>query len=309
MTVEEFRKKVNEINEPSDLEWLLSLYGKLINGKYYKYITFQDANHTTIGFNDNSLYILEGKEMFYFSQDGLVSTNAYMFILDNVLGLNTDDEFYKLYFKACGYQCLLDETKSPTVKDIIKRFIDNKCSVVNIFTTDDYTSVTVSGRKRNNSDFEYRVIGTTKEDVIELVTLLRIKPYINKKDIFDAGYIKPDSCRKPSTQDIIDSYNDYKDCNYDDSININNDPYDDMKVVIHDEDNYKDTVLILQSDDDYSTEMLEDSYGLKLKLYNHEEELWMYSDLPESFDYEKFINCLYDKRYVDLSDYSFFRME
>lgn len=313
MTVTEFREKLTKIDDINDLEWLLRLYGKIAEGNRYKYISFQDSNNTTIGFNENTLYILEGKELLYYldlkENHGQIPMNLKVFILDNVLGLNTDDEFYKLYFKAYGYESILNEAKSSVVKEIIETFIYNRISVVNIFVSENYKSVTVSGRKRNNTDFECNVRGTTKEDIIELVTLLRIKPYINKKDIFES-YHRPEVKKTTSVNEIMDSYNEYKESVYDESISADDKSvYDDMTIKIYDELNNSDMSLVIQSDDDFKTSGREDSYGLRLKIYNYEEELWMYTDLPESFNMVKFRDELELKRYVDLSQYSFFREE
>lgn len=313
MTISEFRKKLTEIEDINDLEWLLRLCGKVVEGNRSKYISFQDSNNTTIGFNENGLYILEGKDLLYYLDLKMnydqIPAKLKVFILDNVLGLNTDDEFYKLYFKAYGYESILHEAKSPIVKEIIESFIYNRVSIVNIFVSEDYKSVTVSGRKRNNTDFESNVRGTSKEDIIELVTLLRIKPYINKKDIFES-YHRPEVKKTTSVNEIMDSYNEYKESVYDESISADDKSvYDDMTIKIYDELNNSDMSLVIQSDDDFKTSGREDSYGLRLKVYNYEEELWMYTDLPESFNYIKFMDELESKRYVDLSQYSFFREE
>lgn len=224
VTFEDCRNKLNNISTTSQLEEILKVFTRIIEGEHYYYATIGDW---TIGWSDNlcSIYILENKELVEYTriENGKINNITINFILDNILKLNTD-AFYKFYFKKYGYESLVDHCKSNIVKNILNQFITSKATMRNIFISEEYNSITISGNKKNGTDYECNTLGCTKEDIKELIQLVRITPHINKKSIF-SDYDKP---YKPyfGTPDstIKNAYNEYKnycDCEEERIRNIN----------------------------------------------------------------------------------------
>ena len=223
---EECRQMLNSISTLLELEEILKVYGKINNGEYYNYITINDW---TIGwsYDNNSIYVLSGKELIDYSK---LSSGAdpilISFILDEVLKLDTD-EFYKFFFRKYGYDSIISECKSKVVKDILNQFVKSKARIKNIFVSENYTSVTVSGVKRNGTDFECNVMYCDRSDIIELIELTRIKPHINKITLSTFNvYTKNNRLSNVTSEEIMDSYNEYKDCEFDQSVS-NDDVVDD----------------------------------------------------------------------------------
>ncbi len=209
------RKELNNISTISEIKEVLKVYGRIINGKMYKYMSFNDY---TIGFTDDTIYILKGKELLGISteESGKLPATTVNYILDTILRLDTD-EFYKFYFRKYGYESIIEDCQSTVVKNILLQFSTSKCRIKNIFVSEDYTSMTISGVKRNGTDYECNIMCCDKADVIELIELTRIKPYVNKRKVFDS-YDRP---YKPyfgaSDTMIKDAYKEYKDyCSCDD---------------------------------------------------------------------------------------------
>lgn len=199
--IKECRDAVNNIKYIDELEDVLKVFNKIrIGCDNMKTIAL--PNEYTVGwcrrrfekFIKGCIYILNGRELIKFSplnEDGLICDKEVIdFILDDILSLNTDS-FYKFYFKKYGYETILDEIKSENVKIIFNEFISNHAIMNNIFTLDTYSSVTISGTKRNGTDYEYRLVGCNKADILELVEITRIKPYINKRESYNTDYIRP----------------------------------------------------------------------------------------------------------------------
>ena len=219
--VKECRDAINNITNIDELEEALKVFNKVrIGCGNMKTVIL--PNDYTVGwckrrfekFNDGCIYILHGRELVRFSalsEGGSVSEDIVDFILDDILNLNTD-EFYRFYFKKYGYESVIDTVKSENVKIILNEFISNNAIMNNIFTLDTYNSVTISGTKLpSGMDFEYRLVGCSKADIVELVEIVRIKPYINKRGSFDTDYVKPfNPYYGVSSSKITESYLEYK---------------------------------------------------------------------------------------------------
>lgn len=232
--IQEFRDTINSIQTMDELvENVLSCCGhKIHKGKIFNYINLSNFNYIcgdiTIAWTYNSyeglryglMYILHGIELvksYYFeSEVHDIPQSIIEYILDDVFKLNTSEAFYRFYFGKFGYMSIADDVKSELVKEILDHFTTNGITMLNIFINDKYTSITISGRKRNGTDYEYNHMGCTKDDIIELIEVTRIKPHINRKSDFYYHSRPINPYFGVSTSKIMDSYNEYKDsCMYD----------------------------------------------------------------------------------------------
>lgn len=224
--IEDCRKWVNNINSIEQMEEIFKVCGKITTGNKFSIATFPNSEYyvawTTISFGktypNGCLYMMRDRELVYIAsleKGGKMDEDVVDFILDDLLNFDTDG-FYRFYFKKYGYESILEEVKSETVMEIFEVFIERHCIMNNIFTTSDYNSVTISGTKRNGTDFEHRVTGCNKDDIIELTNLTRIKPHVNKKSSIDF-YERPHNLYSTvSDKAVMEAYNDYKDsCSYD----------------------------------------------------------------------------------------------
>ena len=193
--IEEYRDSINNISTIDDIVAVLQPLTKIVNGTHATYCT---VNGYTIGWSvcvesgKETVYILQGQELIHYvvMDKKELSKEVINFILDDILKFDTDT-FYRYYFKTHGYETLLECCKSKTVKKIINEFIVNGCLMKNIFVSEKYNSMTISGIKRNFTDYEYNIINCTKADVLELIELTHIKPIINKKVDISGGYVAP----------------------------------------------------------------------------------------------------------------------
>ena len=207
LTFDEFRQKIQNTESIRDIYDILSPYG--FKTSFYKANTLiSHINGFTVGIKDDftELYVTSKAELL-FAETSTIHKSTIYYIFDNICHLDDNEYFYRLYFMKYGYP----ESESDEVKNVLKYFNEKKVIITDIFTSENYTSATIVGKRVNSTEVEYRLVNCDKQDIIDLITITHITPIINKKDK-DYEYDNP-YYNKPcvTTKDIMDSYNDYKD--------------------------------------------------------------------------------------------------
>lgn len=216
-TIEELRKQINGITTILEIADILSAY-PVKDSSYKQSISIVRVAGYVIGWSKDgrTIYVTsQGEVILYETTDGSISEQAKNFILDTIIGLNNSDDFYKYYFRRYGYDTA--DTESETVREALNFFESNRAIINHLFINDDYHSITLTGRKISNlSELEYRIANCDKQDILDIVEITHITPAINKRNTFD--YENPYYNRPyTSSRDILDSYNEYKNCQgYDD---------------------------------------------------------------------------------------------
>lgn len=214
MTINEFRKKINDIQTVGDLIDIISNYKckkSVIKSGYSDMISA--INGHLIGWNrDKSIiYVTKYGELVIYANDDSLEEYEINYILDDILELDTDAGFYRLYYLRYGYKATDDMSK--IVKDAIDYFSEHNAIVNGIFVSTGYDSVTITGKKVNNAELELRLISCDKKDILDLVSITHVQPSVNKPNKTKVDdYYKYDKPYHPpvSMDDIMDSYNDYR---------------------------------------------------------------------------------------------------
>jgi len=216
-TIEELREQINSITTILEIADILSVY-PVKESNYRANISIVRVNGYVIGWSTDGemIYVTSaGEEILHETSDELISEKAKNFILDNILRLNNSDDFYKYYFRRYGYDTA--DINSETVREALNFFESNRAIINHLFINDDYHSITLTGKRvSNQNELEYRIANCDKQDILDIVEITHITPAINKRNTFD--YENPYYNRPfTSSQDILDSYNEYRDSQrYDD---------------------------------------------------------------------------------------------
>lgn len=209
-TIEEVRTKVNNVSTVEELvNNVLCCYGIKDTCFNKNFCLIRVKGYTIVWSKAfDILYVTRQGEVILYDTGEALTEKAKNFILDSILELNTDT-FYKFFFQRYGYR--IEENTSEVTREILEHFTENRAIINNIFTNEDYRSMTITGtRYTNNNEIEYRVVNCDKQDILDLISVTRIQPQINRKNTLE--FENPYHNRPFITDsDIMDCYNEYKD--------------------------------------------------------------------------------------------------